>query len=81
MGTTAELASRYPFYEVHLSCRTREELLRAQQLMARVPGARQADDIATRWEVADGETISRPPFKIKDGLDQPTHLAKMTIKG
>jgi len=46
-----ELTSRYPFYEIHLPCRTREELLRAQQLMARIPGARQADDIATRWEV------------------------------
>jgi len=51
VGTTMELASRYPFYEIHLSCRTREELLKAQQLMARIPGARQADDIATRWEV------------------------------
>ncbi|KIM34443.1 hypothetical protein M408DRAFT_60324 [Serendipita vermifera MAFF 305830] len=51
VGTTAELASRYPFYEIHLSCRTRDELLRAQQLMSRIPGARQADDIATRWEV------------------------------
>ncbi|KAG8840999.1 hypothetical protein FRB91_005451, partial [Serendipita sp. 411] len=51
VGTTAELASRYPYYEIHLSTRTREEYMRAQQLMARIPGARKADDIATRWEV------------------------------
>jgi ATP-binding cassette, subfamily A (ABC1), member 3 len=51
VGTTAELASRFPYYEIHLSCRTREELVRAEQLMSRIPGSRRADDIATRWEV------------------------------
>lgn len=51
VGTTSELAARYPYYEIHLSCRTRDELVRAQQLMSRIPGARMADDIATRWEV------------------------------
>ncbi|KAG8817559.1 hypothetical protein FRC17_011173 [Serendipita sp. 399] len=51
VGTTSELAARYPFYEIHLSTRTREEYMRAQQLMARIPGSRKADDIATRWEV------------------------------
>ncbi|CAG7851662.1 ABC transporter A family member 6 AltName: Full=ABC transporter ABCA.6 [Serendipita indica DSM 11827] len=51
VGTTAELASRYPYYEIHLATRTRDELIKAQQLMARIPGSRQADDIATRWEV------------------------------
>ncbi|KAI0042590.1 P-loop containing nucleoside triphosphate hydrolase protein [Auriscalpium vulgare] len=51
VGTTSSLAARYAGYEVHLPCRTREDVLRAQQLMAHVPGARQADDVATRFEV------------------------------
>ena len=46
-----ELSARHATYEVHFSCRTREEVTRAQQLMARIPGARMADDVATRFEV------------------------------
>jgi ATP-binding cassette, subfamily A (ABC1), member 3 len=38
-------------YEVHFSCRNREDVLRAQQLMACIPGSRMADDVATRFEV------------------------------
>lgn len=51
VGTTASLAARYAGYEVHFSCRTREDVMRAQQLMATIPGARMADDVATRFEV------------------------------
>ena len=51
VGTTAELTARYATYEVHFSCRTREEVLRARERMTRVPGARMADDVATRFEV------------------------------
>jgi ATP-binding cassette subfamily A (ABC1) protein 3 len=36
---------------VHFSCRTREDVARAQALMANVPNARMADDVATRFEV------------------------------
>ncbi|THU78042.1 P-loop containing nucleoside triphosphate hydrolase protein, partial [Dendrothele bispora CBS 962.96] len=51
VGTTTQLYERYATYEVHFTCRTREEVSRAQQLMAQVPGARLADDVATRFEV------------------------------
>ena len=51
VGTTRELIERYATYEVHFSCRTREDVVRAQALMARIPGARMADDVATRFEV------------------------------
>ena len=60
VGTTEELAERYATYEVHFSCRTRDEVLQAQELMARIPGAKMADDVATRFEVpiGDGLTLS-----------------------
>lgn len=51
VGTTQSLAARYPFYEVHFSARTREELQRAQDVMKAVPGAKMADDVTTRFEV------------------------------
>ncbi len=51
VGSTESLAARYPIYEVHFACRTREEVVRAQELMARIPGARLSDDVATRFEV------------------------------
>ncbi|TDL26396.1 P-loop containing nucleoside triphosphate hydrolase protein [Rickenella mellea] len=60
IGSTESLASRYPIYEVHFSCRTREDVTRAQQLMAKIPGSRMADDVATRFEVPvdGGRTLS-----------------------
>jgi len=51
VGTVESLSSRYPAYEVHFSCRTREEVITARQLMSSIPGSRMADDIATRFEV------------------------------
>lgn len=51
IGTTEELAARYATYQVHFSCPTREDVVRAQVLMSRIPGARLADDVATRFEV------------------------------
>src|SRR6266545_2090006 len=51
VGTVESLSSRYPAYEVHFSCRTREEVVKARQLMSLIPGSRMADDIATRFEV------------------------------
>ena len=51
VGSLDSVTSRYPSYEVHFSCRTHEDVLRAQQLMSRIPGARLADDVATRFEV------------------------------
>ncbi|KIJ66518.1 hypothetical protein HYDPIDRAFT_174588 [Hydnomerulius pinastri MD-312] len=51
IGTTDNLATRYATYQVHFSCPTREDVTRAQVLMSRIPGARLADDVATRFEV------------------------------
>ncbi|KAH7886313.1 hypothetical protein F5I97DRAFT_2027968 [Phlebopus sp. FC_14] len=51
VGTTESLAARYATYQVHFSCPTREDVTRAQVLMSRIPGARLADDVATRFEV------------------------------
>ncbi|KAH9934058.1 P-loop containing nucleoside triphosphate hydrolase protein [Epithele typhae] len=51
VGTTDALVERYATYEVHFTCRTRDEVARAQELMAQVPGARMADDVATRFAV------------------------------
>ncbi|KAL6298600.1 hypothetical protein BKA93DRAFT_743844 [Sparassis latifolia] len=58
VGTTDALAERYATYEIHFSCRTREEIVRAQELMARIPGSRMADDVATRFEVPIGSDMS-----------------------
>jgi ATP-binding cassette subfamily A (ABC1) protein 3 len=54
VGTPAALEARYATYEVHFSARTREDALRAREVMAGVPGARAADDVATRFEVPVG---------------------------
>jgi len=51
IDTTEELAARYATYQVHFSCPTREDVTRAQVLMSRIPGARLADDVATRFDV------------------------------
>lgn len=63
MGTPDALSSRFPIYEVHVSCRTPAEVRRANEIMARIPGARRADDVATRFEVPigaeDGMSLAR----------------------
>jgi ATP-binding cassette subfamily A (ABC1) protein 3 len=59
VGTTDELSARYATYAVHFTCRSREDATQAQQLMARIPGSRMADDVATRFEV---------PVDGRDGL-------------
>jgi ABC-type multidrug transport system ATPase subunit len=51
VGTIDNLVSRYATYQVHFSCPTREDAMRAQVLMSRIPGSRLADDVATRFEV------------------------------
>lgn len=52
VGTISSLAARYPAYELHFACRTPADVLRIRALMARhFPGSRQAEDVATRWEI------------------------------
>ncbi|KAJ7137890.1 hypothetical protein C8R44DRAFT_975855 [Mycena epipterygia] len=51
VGTAEGLSSRYATYEVHFTCRTEEDIARADRLMAVIPGARMVEDLATRFEV------------------------------
>ncbi|KAF8497976.1 hypothetical protein BU17DRAFT_103158 [Hysterangium stoloniferum] len=51
IGSPDALAARYALYEVHFPARTREEMVKAQQLITRIPGSRMANDVATRFEV------------------------------
>lgn len=68
VGTPAELTARHAAYEVHFACRTREDALHARERMARVPGARAADDVATRFEV---------PVRAVDGDGDGMTLAEL----
>ncbi|KAH7334283.1 hypothetical protein B0J17DRAFT_672798 [Rhizoctonia solani] len=67
VGTTQSLVSRFPTYEVHFTARTPTEAARAQELMTRFPGAKQADDVATRYEVPIGKTTLAALFKTLSG--------------
>jgi ATP-binding cassette subfamily A (ABC1) protein 3 len=72
VGTTQSLAERYPFYEVHFSARTRKDLQKVQEMMKGVPGAKMADDVATRFEVPlttsgpDGGTSGMKPLTLAE---------------
>ncbi|KAF9444036.1 P-loop containing nucleoside triphosphate hydrolase protein [Macrolepiota fuliginosa MF-IS2] len=63
VGTTDSLSARYGTYEVHFTCRTRDEVVKARELMTRIPGSRMADDVATRFEVpiesAEGMSLAQ----------------------
>lgn len=59
IGTPEELESRSESYEVHFSCHSPEDLLRVRAVMARLPGARMVDDVATRFEVPVGLSETR----------------------
>ncbi|KAH7105549.1 P-loop containing nucleoside triphosphate hydrolase protein [Auriculariales sp. MPI-PUGE-AT-0066] len=54
VGTTQSLEARFPIYDVHVGCRTSEDTQLATQIFAAIPGAKQADDVATRFEVPVG---------------------------
>ncbi|EIW75760.1 hypothetical protein CONPUDRAFT_131199 [Coniophora puteana RWD-64-598 SS2] len=51
IGTLDDLASRYANYQVQFSCRTRDDVLRVQDAISRIPGAMLTDDATTRFEV------------------------------
>jgi len=77
IGTTEYLTERYATYEVHFTCRTREEVSRAQQLMANVPGARLADDVATRFEVPIQNVKNRENVPASESGAQAMTLAEL----
>ncbi|KAG8732435.1 hypothetical protein FRC12_019271, partial [Ceratobasidium sp. 428] len=64
IGTLDSLVSRFSTYEVHFAARTSEEVSRASALMSQLPGARQAEDVATRYEVPIGQTSLAALFRI-----------------
>jgi len=78
VGTTETLSARYGTYEVHFSCRSREDVTNAQILMTRFPGSRMADDVATRFEVPlqDGTTLS----KLFKDLASESNSAEFTVE-
>lgn len=78
VGTTDTLSARYGTYEVHFSCRSREDITKAQILMSRFPGSRMADDVATRFEVPlQGETTLSKLFK---DLASESDAAEFTVE-
>jgi ATP-binding cassette subfamily A (ABC1) protein 3 len=67
VGTPHSLVSHFPTYEVHFTARTPAQTARANELMSRFPGSRQADDVATRYEVPIGQTTLAALFKTLSG--------------
>jgi len=51
MGTIEALSAQYSNYEVHFSCRDREDIVKARSLMTHIPGSWMMEDVATRFEV------------------------------
>ncbi|KAI0789486.1 P-loop containing nucleoside triphosphate hydrolase protein [Abortiporus biennis] len=78
VGTTDSLAARYTTYEVHFSCRNREDVIRAQELMSQIPGSRMVDDVATRFEVPVGDQLSLP--KLFSFLSAGEDFAEYTVE-
>ena len=58
VDSTEALLARHARYLVHFPGRTPADVARAQALVARIPGARMADDVATRFEVPVGGGMS-----------------------
>jgi len=83
VGTVESLAARYPSYEVHFACRTREEVTKAQQIMSTIPGAKMAEDVTTRFEVpvnAEGSEHSTTLFGLFHALSSREEFAECTVE-
>lgn len=83
VGTAESLAARYPSYEIHFACRTREEATRAQQIMSTIPGAKMAEDVATRFEVpvnAEGSEHNMTLFELFHALSSRGDFAEYTVE-
>ncbi|KAI0673963.1 P-loop containing nucleoside triphosphate hydrolase protein [Trametes maxima] len=66
IGTNESLVERYATYLVHFPCRTRQDLVRAQEIMSHIPGARMADDVATRFEVPISAGEGKPGMSLAE---------------
>ncbi|KAJ2917839.1 hypothetical protein MD484_g2550, partial [Candolleomyces efflorescens] len=80
VGTIESLASRYATYEVHFTCRTREEIVHAQELMSRIPGAKKADDVATRFEVPIDSSEGFSLAKLFSMLSSDSGFTEYTVE-
>jgi len=78
VGTVDSLEGQYATYEVHFSCRTEEDIQRAQGLMSNVPGARMLEDVATRFEVHVDDDITLP--KLFSLLSANCDFAEYTVE-
>ncbi|KAH9486190.1 ABC transporter A family member 2 [Psilocybe cubensis] len=56
VGSPQELEACTASYEVHFACHNRQDYVKVQAVMARIPGARMADDVATRFEIPIGNS-------------------------
>jgi len=83
VGTAESLATRYPSYEVHFACRTREEAIKTQQIMSTIPGAKMAEDVATRFEVpvnSEGSGHSMTLLELFRSLSSKGEFAEYTVE-
>ena len=82
-GTVESLAARYPSYEVHFACRTRDEAIEAQQFMSSIPGAKPAEDVATRFEVpvnVEGSEHRMTLLELFHALSSRGELTEYTVE-
>jgi len=83
VGTVESLAARYPSYEVHFTCRTRDAATKAQQIMSTIPGAKMADDVATRFEVpvnAEGSEHRMTLLELFHALSSRGEFTEYTVE-
>ncbi|TRM70462.1 P-loop containing nucleoside triphosphate hydrolase protein [Schizophyllum amplum] len=79
-GTIESLSARYACYEVHFTCRTREDAVKAQVLMAQIPGSRKADDVATRFEIPIGEAQNMSLADVLHTLSSSADFTEYTVE-
>ncbi|KAL0951946.1 hypothetical protein HGRIS_008597 [Hohenbuehelia grisea] len=80
VGTTDSLSDRYASYEVHFSCHSREDVMRAQQLMSHIPGAKPAEDVSTRFEVPMDTTKGTSLAQLFSSLAEHGDFTEYTVE-
>ena len=80
VGTIDSLSNRYGTYEVHFTCRSREEVVKARKLMSRFPGSKMADDVATRFEVPVEPTQGMSLAKLFHTLSSSGDFTEYTLE-
>ncbi|KAG9125344.1 hypothetical protein FRC07_008009 [Ceratobasidium sp. 392] len=77
IGTPDSLASRFSTYEIHFAARTPLEVSRARMVMSQLPGSRESEDVATRFEVPIGDTSLAGLFRALGSQKDEEDGAKM----